>query len=135
MLFIYKGKKNKNLLKVKMGFFSSIDGFFQDAARKINDNVLKPIGKFITETVPTYGGKIIDSIKGVGKTVIDKLPVIVDKIGGIGRKVIDKGKEIAGKVFDKVNPLNQVGFYVALGLGAFLLIELFNSKAGETFAS
>jgi len=118
-----------------MGFFSKIGGFFKDVANKVNDNVLKPIGNFISETVSKYGGKIIDSIKGIGQTVIDKFPVVIDKIGEIGSKVVDKGEERAGKVFDKVNPLNQVGFSVALGLGAFLLIELFNSKAGETFAS
>jgi len=117
-----------------VGFFSKIEGFFQDAARKINDNVLKPIGKFITETVPTYGGKIIDSIKGIGKTVIDKLPVIVDKIGEIGSKVIDKGEEVAGKVFDKVNPLSHIGTFVALGIGAFVLIEFFNSESAKTLA-
>jgi len=48
--------------------------------------------------------------------------------------VIDKGEEVAGKVFDKVNPLSQTGFYIALGIGASVLVELFNSKAGETFA-
>jgi len=116
-----------------MGFFSSIGGFFQDAARKINDNVLKPFGGFISN-IPSYGGKIIDSIKGIGKTVIDKLPVIVDKVGEIGSKIIDKGEEVAGKVFDKVNPLNDFGLFLVLGIGAFVLVELFNSKAGETFA-
>jgi len=80
-----------------MGFFSSIGGFFKDAARKINDNVLKPIGGFISN-IPSYWGKIIDSIKGVGKTVLDKLPVVIDKIGEIGNKVIDKGEEVARMV-------------------------------------
>jgi len=93
--------KIKNLLKVKMGF-SSIGGF-KDAARKVSDTVLKPIGGFISN-IPSYGGKIIDSIKGVGKTVLDKLPVVIDKIGEIGSKGIDKGEEVVGKVFDKVNP-------------------------------
>jgi len=37
-------------------------------------------------------------------------------------------------VFEKVNPLNNIGTYIALGIGAFILVELFNSKAGETFA-
>lgn len=116
-----------------MSFFSSIGGFFKDAARKINDNVLKPIGGFISN-IPSYGGKIIDSIKGIGKTVIDKLPVIVDKIGEIGSKVIDKGEEVAGKVFDKVNPLSHIGTFVALGIGAFVLIEFFNSESAKTLA-
>jgi len=79
--------------------------------------------------------QIIDSIKGVGKAVIDKVPVVIDKVGEIAGKVIDKGEEVAGKLFDKVNPLSHTGFYIALGIGAFVLIELFNSKAGETFAS
>jgi len=48
--------------------------------------------------------------------------------------VIDKGEEVAGKVFDKVNPLNNFGLYIVLGIGAFVLVELFNSKAVETFA-
>jgi len=50
-----------------------------------------------SQTVPTYEGKIIDSIK-VGKAVIDKVPVAIDKISGIAGKVIDKGEEVAGSV-------------------------------------
>jgi len=49
-------------------------------------------------------------------------------------KMIDEGKEIAGKVFNQVNPLNNLGFYVVLGIGTFVLVELFNLKAGKTFA-
>jgi len=52
-------------------FLSKIGGFFKDAASKLNDSILKPIGRFITKTVPTYGGEIVDSIKAVGKAVID----------------------------------------------------------------
>jgi len=42
--------------------------------------LLKPIGNFITETVPTYWGKIIDLIKGVGKAVIDKFLLSLIKL-------------------------------------------------------
>jgi len=48
--------------------------------------------------------------------------------------VTDKGEEVAGKVSDKVNPLNSFELSIVLGIGAFVLVELFNSKAGETFA-
>jgi len=36
----------------------------------------------------------------------------------------------AGKFVDKVNPLNNIGFYVILGLGAFVLKEFMNSPSG-----
>jgi len=63
-----------------VGFFLKIGGFFKYAAAKVNVSILKPIGNFIRETVPTYVGKIIDSIKGVSKAVINKVPVVIDKV-------------------------------------------------------
>jgi len=48
---------------------------------------------------------------------------------------IAPGEEVTRKVFEKVKPLNNIGTYIALGIGAFVLVELFNSKAGETFAN
>jgi len=54
---------------------------------------LKLIVNFHTKTVPYIYGKMIDSLKGRGKAAIEKVCVI----GKVG--------EIAGKVFDKVNPL------------------------------
>jgi len=36
----------------------------------------------------------------------------------------------AGKFVDKVNLLNNIGFYVVLGLGVFVLIEFMNSLSG-----
>jgi len=56
--------------------------------------------------------------------------------GRLGGQVVDKGKEVvtgvidsAGKLVDKVNPLNNIGFYVVLGLGVFVLIEFINSPS------
>jgi len=34
----------------------------------------------------------------------------------------------------KVNPLNNIGFYVILGLGAFVLVEFMNSSSGVALA-
>jgi len=54
---------------------------------------------------------------------------------------VDKGKEVvagvidsAGKLADKVNPLNNIGFHVILGLGAFVLVEFMNSSSGVALA-
>jgi len=41
-------------------------------------------------------------------------------------RVIDS----AGKFVDKVNPLNNIGFYAILGLGVFILVEFMNSPSG-----
>jgi len=40
----------------------------------------------------------------------------------------------AGKFVDKVNLLNNIGFYVILGLGAFGLVEFMNSSSGVALA-
>jgi len=69
--------------------------------------------------------KVISAIKSSGSKAIE-----------IGQ-VVDKGKEVvagvidsAGKLVDKVNPLNNIGFYVVLGLGVYILVELMNSPSG-----
>jgi len=58
-------------------------------------------------------GKVISAIKSGGSKAVE-----------IGGQVVDKGKDVvagviesAGKLVDKVNPLNNLGFYVLLGLG------------------
>jgi len=33
-----------------------------------------------------------------------------------------------------INPLNNLGFYVLLGLGAFVLVEFMNSSSGVALA-
>jgi len=39
----------------------------------------------------------------------------------------------AGKFVDKVNPLNNIGFYVLLGLRVFVSIEFMKSPSGFLF--
>jgi len=85
---------------------------------------IKLMGKFVSHLLPDVVGKVISAIKSDGSKAIE-----------IGGQVVDKGKEVvtgvidsAGKLVDKVNPLNNLGFYVLLGLGAFVLIESMNSK-------
>jgi len=113
-----------------MGFFNSIGNFFKGAADKINSSLLKPIGKFVSHDIPAAAGKVISAIKTGGSKAIE-----------IGGQVVDKGKEAvsgvidsAGKFVDKVNPLNNIGFYIVLGLGAFVLVELMNSQTGVQLA-
>lgn len=113
-----------------MGFFSSIGGFFKGAANKINSTILKPIGNFVTHTVPDTAGKILGGIKDAGKAVLDKAPAIIDAGGKAIGSVVDK----VGGVVDKVNPLNNVGWYVMLGIGAFLVVEFLKSPASQILA-
>jgi len=40
----------------------------------------------------------------------------------------------AGELVDKVNPLNNIGFYVILRLGAFILVEFMNISSGVALA-
>lgn len=109
-----------------MGLFGSIGNFFKNAANKISSTVIKPIGRFVSHNIPDMAGKVISAIKSGGSKAIE-----------LGGQVVDKGKEVvsgvidsAGKFVDKVNPLNNIGFYVILGLGAFVLIEFMNSPSG-----
>jgi len=55
-----------------------------------------------------WAGKVISAIKSGASKAIE-----------LGGQVVDKGKELvsgvidsAGKFVDKVNPLNNIGFYV-----------------------
>jgi len=109
-----------------MGLFGDIGNFFKTAANKVSSTIIKPIACFISNTIPDVAGKVISAIKSGGSKAIE-----------IGGQVMDKGKELvagvidsAGKLFDKVNPLNNIGFYVVLGLGAFVSIEFMNSPSG-----
>jgi len=109
-------------LKTKMGLFGDIGNFFKNAANKVSSMVIKPIGRFVSYTIPDVAGKVISAIKSSGSKAIE-----------IGGQVVDKGKEVvsgvidsAGKFVDKVNPLNNIGFYVVLGLGVFILVEFMN---------
>jgi len=109
-----------------MGWFSGIGNFFKNAANKVSLTLIKPIGHFVSHTIPDMAGKVISAIKSGGSKSIE-----------IGGQVVDKGKEVvagvidsAGKLVDKVNQLNNIGFYVLLGLGAFVLIEFMNCPSG-----
>jgi len=88
-----------------MGLFGSVGNFFKNAANKVSSTIIKPIGRFVSHTIP--------AIKSGRSKAIE-----------IGGQVVDKGKEVvsgvvdsAGKFVDKVNPLKNIGFYVILGLG------------------
>jgi phage-related protein len=83
-----------------MGFFDSIGSFFKGAANKVNSAILKPIGNFITHTVPDTAGKILGGIKDVAKTAIDKVPDIIDSGGKAIGSIIDKGSSLVTGVVD-----------------------------------
>jgi len=109
--------------KTKMGLFGNLGNFFKNSANKISSTLIKPIGRFVSHTIPDVAGKVISTIKSGGSKAIE-----------LGGQVVNKGKEVvsgvidsAGKFVDKVNPLNNIGFYVILGLGAFVLIDFMNS--------
>jgi len=94
-----------------MGLFSEIGNFFRNAANKVSSTIIKPIGGFVSHTIPDVAGKVRSAIKSGGSKAIET-----------GGQVVDKGKEVvpgvidsAGKLVDKVNPLNNLGFYVILG--------------------
>jgi len=113
-----------------MGLFGDIGNFFKNAANKVSSTIIKPIGYFVSHTIPDVAGKVISAIKSGGSKAIE-----------IGGKVVDKGREVvtgvidsAGKLIDKVNPLNNLGFYVLLGLGAIVLVEFMNSPSGVALA-
>jgi len=102
-----------------MILFGDIGNFFKNAANKVSSTIIKPIGRFVSHTIPDVAGKVISAIKSGGSKAIE-----------LGGQVVDKGKEVvagvidsASKLVDKVNPLNNIGFYVVLGLGVFVLIE------------
>jgi hypothetical protein len=115
---------------LKMSFFSRIGSFFKRAANKVNSAILKPIGNFITHTVPDTGGKILSGIKDVANSAVDKVPAIIDAGGKAIGTVIDK----ASSAVSSVNPLNSIGFYVMLGLGAFVVVEFLKSPASSALA-
>jgi len=84
----------------------------------------------LSHTIPEVSGKVISAIKSGGNKAIE-----------LGGQVMNKGKEVvagvidsAGKLVDKVNPLNNIGFYVVLGLGVFILVEFMNSSSGVALA-
>jgi len=117
-------------LKTKMGLFGDIGNFFKNAANKVSSTIIKPIGRFVSHTIPDVAGKAISANKSGGSKAIE--------IGGQG---MDKGKEVvagvidsAGKFVDKVNCLNNIGFYVVLGLGTFVLVEFMKSSSGFALA-
>jgi len=113
-----------------MGLFGDIGKFFKNAVNKVSFMIIEPIGRFVSHTIPDVAGKVISAIKSGGSKAIE-----------LGGQVVDKGKEVvsgvidsAGKFVDKVNPLNNIGFYVVLGLGAFILVELMNSPSEVALA-
>jgi len=81
---------------------------------------------FVSHTIPDVAGRVISAIKSGGSKAIEIGGQFVDK----SKEVMSRVIESAGKFFDKFNPLNNIGFYIVLGLGAFILIEFMNSPSG-----
>jgi len=103
-----------------MGLFGSIGNFFKNAANKVSSTLNKPIGRFVSHTIPDVAGKVISAIKSGGSKAIE-----------LGGQVVDKGKEVvsgvidsSGKFVDKVNPLNNIGFYIIFRIGSFCFDSL-----------
>jgi len=95
-----------------MGLFGDLGNFFKRAANRVSSTIIKPIGHFVSHTIPDVPGKVISAIKSGGSKAIE-----------IGGQIVDKSKEVvsgvidsADKFVDNVNPLNDLGFYVVLGL-------------------
>jgi len=98
-----------------MGLFGDLGNFFKNSANKVSSTIIKPIGHFVSHTIPDVAGKVISAIKSGGSKAIE-----------IGGQVVDKGKEVvtgvidsAGKLVDKAYQL-FIGSYVLLGLGAIV---------------
>jgi len=53
-------------------------------------------------------GKVVSAIKSGGSKAIELKGQVVDK----GKEVVSGVIDSAGKLVDKVNPLNSIGFYV-----------------------
>jgi len=70
-------------LKTKIGLFGSIGNFFKNAANKILSTIIKPIGRFVSYTIPDVAGKVLLAIKSGGSKAIE-----------LGGQVVDKGKEV-----------------------------------------
>jgi len=46
-----------------MGLFGSIGNFFKNAPNKISSTIIKPMGRFVSHTIPDMAGKVISAIK------------------------------------------------------------------------
>jgi len=76
-----------------------------------SSTIIKPKGNFVSHTIPDVVGKVRSAIKSGGSKAIEMGGQVVDK----GKEVVTGVIESAGKIVDKVNPLNNLGFYVLLG--------------------
>jgi len=45
-------------LKTKMGLFGDIGNFFKNAANKVSSTIIRPIGRFVSHTIPDVAGKV-----------------------------------------------------------------------------
>jgi len=70
-----------------MGLFGDLGNFFKNAANKVSSTIIKPIGHFVSHTIPDVAGKVISAIKSGGSKAIE-----------IGGQVVDKGKEVVAGV-------------------------------------
>jgi len=105
-------------LKTKIGLFGFIGNFFKNADNRVLSKIIKPIGRFVSHTIQELAGKVLLAIKsGGGSKAIEFGGQVVDK----GKEVVSGAIDSAGKFVDKVNPLNNIGFFVVLGLGALCL--------------
>jgi len=53
-----------------MGLFGDLGNFFKNAANKVSSTIIKPIGHFVSNTIPDVAGKVISAIKSGGSKAI-----------------------------------------------------------------
>jgi len=94
---IYIGREFFLFLKTKMGLFGDIGNFFKNAANKISLMIIKPIGRFVSHTIPDVAGKVISAIKSGGNKAIE-----------LGGQVVDKAKEVVTVVIDSAGELSNI---------------------------
>jgi len=49
-----------------MDLFSDIGNFLKNAANKVSSAIIKPVGRFVSHTIPDVAGKVISAIKSGG---------------------------------------------------------------------
>jgi len=70
-------------LKTKRALFGDIGNFFKNATNNVSLTIIKPIGCFVSQTIPDVAGKVKSAIKSSRSKAIE-----------IGGKFVDKGKEV-----------------------------------------
>jgi len=101
-------------LKTKKGLFSSICNFFKNAANKVSSTIIKPLGHFVSHTIPDVAGKVISAIKSGGRKAIEIGGKVVDKSKEVATGVIDSAGDSVNPLVDNANPLVLVGKHCCL---------------------